>query len=176
MTQELRILALDLSLTCSGVCRPDGSTELIRTEQEDGDFRLLVIRNRVRALLAQDRPHLAVIEGLPIAMSVSGTIGQVHGAVKPELMDAGVEYAIVQPSTLKLYGAGHGRASKEMMAEAASLAGRVFDNDKGGDQCDAWWLWTAAQDWYTRYPPGMRPPGCPLAGAVWPALPTGLVR
>lgn len=174
MTQELRILALDLSLTCSGVCRPDGSTELIRTSQDDGDLRLLVIRDRVRALLREDRPHVAVIEGLPIALSASGTVGQVHGAVKPELMDAGVEYAIVQPSTLKLYATGHGRADKSAMAQAALDMGFSFTDDKGGDQCDAWWLWTAAHDWYLRYPAGARPPG-PLDKAVWPTLPAGLL-
>jgi Holliday junction resolvasome RuvABC endonuclease subunit len=142
------VLGLDLSLTSTGVCLPDGATYRIRTRSKDGDRRLPVIRDRIRAELTQHRPHLAVIEDLPIHARGSGITAHVHGIVKAELLDAGVSYALISPATLKSYACDHGRADKDRMAAAAYLAaGITFVSDPGGDQCDAWWLRTAGLDW-----------------------------
>lgn len=143
----VRIIGLDLSLTSTGVCLPDGSTFRIKTRQKDGDRRLLVIRDRVRAALAEHGPHLAVVEDLPVHAMAAGRTGHVHGVVKAELLDAGVAYALVVPATLKSYACDHGSADKSRMAAAAYLAAGVeFADDKGGDQCDAWWLRAAGHD------------------------------
>lgn len=144
-----RVLGLDLSLTSTGVCLTNGSTCRIKTRQKDGDRRLLVIRDFIRAVLLEERPHIAVLEDLPKHAMGAGITAHVHGVVKAELLDAGVRYALVVPATLKSYACDHGSADKPRMAAAAYLAAGVqFDGDPGGDQCDAWWLRTAGLDWY----------------------------
>ena len=151
---DLRVIGLDLSLTSTGVCLPDGSTYAIKTRQKDGDRRLVVIRDNIRAALAEHRPHLAVVEDLPRHAKGSGITGQVHGTVKPELLDAGVPYVLVVPATLKSYACDNGNADKRRMADAAYLAaGAEFPGDlnakgQGGDMCDAWWLRAAAHHHY----------------------------
>ncbi|MFJ3587494.1 hypothetical protein ACIQUY_29440 [Streptomyces sp. NPDC090231] len=143
----LRVIGLDLSLTSTGVALPDGRTYRIRTRQKDGDRRLLVIRDRIREALAEQRPHLAVVEDLPVHAMAAGRTGHVHGVVKAELLDAGVPYALVVPATLKSYACDHGNADKARMAAAAYVAAGVeFTDDKGGDMCDAWWLRATGHD------------------------------
>ncbi|MFP8960003.1 hypothetical protein ACLIYP_05435 [Streptomyces nanhaiensis] len=144
----LRVLGLDLSLTCTGVALPDGTTQRIKTRQKDGDLRLLVIRAAIRAALVH-RPTLAVLEDLPRHAMGAGVTAMVHGIVRAELVEARVPYALVVPATLKAFAYDHGRASKDDMAAAAFIAaGAEFANDPGGDQCDAWWLRAAGHDWY----------------------------
>ena len=143
---EPRVLGLDLSLTSTGVARPDGTTYRIKTRSADGDLRLLHIRDRIRAEL-ENRPDLAVIEDLPRHAMGAGITAMVHGIVRSELLAAGVPYALVVAATLKSYACDHGRADKAQMAAAAyRTAGRQFDDDRGGDQCDAWWLRHAGLD------------------------------
>ncbi|MFJ5820080.1 hypothetical protein ACIQGT_40275 [Streptomyces sp. NPDC093108] len=144
----LRVIGLDLSLTSTGVCLPDGSTYRIKTRDKDGDRRLVVIRDTIRASLTGHRPHLAVIEDLPKHAMAAGLTAKVHGPVLCELLDARVPYAYVVPATLKSFACDNGRADKAQMAAAAYLAaGAEFADDKGGDQCDAWWLRAAGHDW-----------------------------
>jgi Holliday junction resolvasome RuvABC endonuclease subunit len=150
----LRIIGLDLSLTSTGVALPDGTTYRIKTRREDGDRRLVQIRNDVRAAIAMHRPHLAVLEDLPKHAQGAGLTAQVHGPVKCELLDAGVPYATIVPASLKSFACDNGHADKPEMAAAAYLAAGVeFPGDltpsgKGGDMCDAWWLRAAGHDWY----------------------------
>lgn len=145
----LRVIGLDLSLTSTGVALPDGTTYRIRTRAKDGDRRLLRIRDAIRRDLGVHRPHLAVVEDLPRHAMGAGVTAMVHGAVRGELLDAGVPYAVVAPATLKSYACDHGRADKAQLADAAYLAAGVrFADDKGGDQCDAWWLRAAGHDAY----------------------------
>ncbi|MEV5851447.1 hypothetical protein [Streptomyces anulatus] len=143
----LRVIGLDLSLTSTGVCLPDGSTFRIKTRAKDGDRRLLQIRTAIRAALFEHEPDVAVVEDLPKHAMAAGITAHVHGVVKCELLDAGVPYGLVVPATLKSYAADHGTADKVRMAAAAYLAAGVeFADDKGGDQCDAWWLRAAGHD------------------------------
>jgi Holliday junction resolvasome RuvABC endonuclease subunit len=143
-----RVIGLDLSLTSTGVALPDGTTYRIKTRDKDGDRRLLHIRDSLRDDLVDHRPHLAVVEDLPMHAMSAGLTAKVHGVVLCELLDAGVPYAYVVPATLKAYACDKGRADKADMAAAAYLAaGAEFADDKGGDQCDAWWLRAAGHDW-----------------------------
>lgn len=103
----------------------------------------------------------------------AGITAMVQGIVRAELVDAGVPYALMVAASLKSYAADHGRATKQTMAAAAYLAaGVVFENDPGGDQCDAWWLRSAGHDWYGRplfcLPKGQRDR---LRKVAWPELP-----
>lgn len=144
----LRVIGLDLSLTSTGVALPDGTTYRIKTRAKDGDRRLLHIRDSIRSDLTDFEPHLAVVEDLPRHAMGAGVTAMVHGVVRAELLDAGVPFAIVVPATLTSFACDHGRAEKQELADAAYLAaGAEFADDKGGDQCDAWWLRAAGHDW-----------------------------
>lgn len=144
-----QVLGLDLALTCTGVALPDGSTYRLRTRPREGDRRLLVIRDEIRAVLNKYAVDLVVLEDLPWAAHGAGVTAMVHGVVKVELLAADVPYALIAPATLKSYACDNGRAEKDWMAAAAFLhAGVEFADDRGGDQCDAWWLRAAGLDWY----------------------------
>ncbi|MEU8362354.1 hypothetical protein AB0C27_40680 [Nonomuraea sp. NPDC048882] len=146
----LRVIGLDLSITSTGVAFSDGSTCCIKTKTADGDYRLTVIRRTVALAVGGPElmgnptappPTLVVIEDLPAHAKSAGITGMVHGVVRQLLDEAGVPYARVVPSTLKKYATGSGGADKTAMALAAfKRVGREFVDDKGGDQCDAWWL------------------------------------
>ena len=170
---HLRVIGLDLSLTSSGVALPDGSTFRIKTRAADGDRRMVVIRDRIREVLDECRPHLAVVEDLPRHALGAGVTAMVHGIVRSELVASGVPYALVVAATLKSYAADHGRAAKQTMAAAAYLhAGVEFADDPGGDQCDAWWLRAAGHDRYghpvVRLSQAQRDRLCKVE---WPELP-----
>jgi Holliday junction resolvasome RuvABC endonuclease subunit len=144
-----RIVGLDLSIKRTGICRGDGTTTAIKTRDKDGDVRLLVIRSALRLLLDGERPDLAVIEDLPRDSHAAKIVGFVHGIARAELAAANVPYALITGATLKSYACDNGRAEKADMAAAAYLhAGTEFPGDKGGDECDAWWLRAAGLDHY----------------------------
>ncbi|MFI7010016.1 crossover junction endodeoxyribonuclease RuvC [Streptomyces sp. NPDC050145] len=147
----VRVIGLDLSITSTGVALPDGTTYRVKTRASDGDRRLLHVREAIAEDLAEHRPHLAVIEDLPTKMHAAALkiIGKLHGVVVGALLDADVPYAYVPPATLKQFACDKGNADKGQLAAAAYLAaGAEFADDKGGDQCDAWWLRAAGHEAY----------------------------
>lgn len=138
------VIGLDLSITATGICYPDGSTLTVPTKTDDGDARLLHIAEAVCFAIGSG-VDLAVIEDLPTHAHGAGITGMVHGVVRSELIQAGVPYALVTPSTLKAYATGKGTGDKTAMALAAfKRAGVEFADD---NQCDAWWLRAAGLDW-----------------------------
>lgn len=131
-----RVLGLDLSLTATGVCLPDGSTFTIKTRTKDGDRRLLHISQSIVDVLAD--VHFAVVEDLPTHAHGAGITGMVQGVVRTRLLENGIPYALVVPATLKKFATGKGNADKTGMAIAAlKRAQREFPDD---NQCDAAWL------------------------------------
>jgi len=156
--EEPKLMGLDLSVNGTGVCMPDGSTLRVRGKASEGDQRLVKIRDHVRMAARTSRARLVVMEGIQgIFRGNTQTImGEVHGAVRVELMDQGIPYVLVNQKTLKLFATGRGGADKPAMAKAARNHGEVmFDSD---DECDAWWLWRAGLDIYAD-------------GGAFPALP-----
>ncbi len=138
------VLGLDLSITSTGICYPDGSTLTVPTRTEQGDLRLLHIAEAVCFAIGAG-VDLAVLEDLPTHAHAAGITGMVHGVVRSELLQAGVPYALVTPATLKAYATGKGTADKTLMAMSAfKRAGVEFADD---NRCDAWWLRTAGLDW-----------------------------
>lgn len=146
----LRVLALDLSITATGVCLPDGTTHTIRTNPKHGDRRLQHIANEIGIDLG-DGADLVVMEEAPPGLKGPAikAIHMVHGAVRLRLLESGTPYAVINPTVLKAYATGSTGADKTAMAMAAyKRTGREFADDKGGDQCDAFWLRAAGLDWY----------------------------
>jgi Holliday junction resolvasome RuvABC endonuclease subunit len=137
------VIGLDLSLTATGICLPDGTTHTIKTSPKDGDRRLLQISHAIANALAPGA-DLAVVEDLPIHAKSAGITGMVHGVARAALLEAGVPYALVSPATLKKFATGKGNGDKTPMAIAAlKRAGREFADD---NQCDAFWLRAAGLD------------------------------
>lgn len=172
MTDTLRVLGLDLSLTATGIALTDGSTLTLKTRDKDGDKRLVHIEDAITEIAALGA-DLAVIEDLPRHAMSAGITGMVHGTVRTKLLRAGIPYALVVPATLKAYATGSGSADKAAMALAAyKRAGREFPND---NECDAWWLRLSGLDWLgqpeTEMPRAQR---ARLSKAKWPLPPSGL--
>jgi Holliday junction resolvasome RuvABC endonuclease subunit len=141
---SVKVLGLDLSITGTGLAHTaegDACTHLIKTRAK-GDARLLEIRKVIQELAPG--AELALIEA-PTARSASSVItGMVHGIVRAELISLGIPYGTLMPGSLKKYATGRGTGDKVPMAIAAlKRAGREFADD---NQCDAWWLWVAAND------------------------------
>ena len=168
-TAALRILGLDLSMTASGVCLPDGTTHTIKPNPKDGDRRLQHIADHVATALGAC--DLVVMEEAPPGLKGPAikAIHMVHGAVRLRLLDAGTPYVVINPTTLKRYATGKPAADKTAMAMAAyKRAGIEFADD---NQCDAAWLRWAGLDRYGHpefpLPAGQRHA---LDKAAWPDL------
>jgi Holliday junction resolvasome RuvABC endonuclease subunit len=138
----MKVIGLDLSTTQTGIALTDGTTLAVTTKDKDGDERLRQIRDAVRrAALGAD---LAMVEDVPKGSFAAKPLGMVHGAVRTELMDLGIPYALVVPASLKSYAIANGKASKSQLAVGAfKRAGLEFGTD---DECDAWWLRHAGLD------------------------------
>jgi Holliday junction resolvasome RuvABC endonuclease subunit len=142
----VNVLGLDLSITGTGVAftSADGTalTTLVKTNEKDGDARLVQIRETILELAPG--AEFALIEA-PTARSASSVIsGMVHGVVREALIGLGIPYGSVLPATLKKYATGKGTGDKVPMAvEAYKRAGLEFPDD---NQCDAWWAWIMARD------------------------------
>lgn len=148
MTHTPRVIGLDLSLTSTGIALASGVTTVIKGAADLGDWRLCRIRDAVVNAMVLDRPDLVVIEDLPTHGKAAGLTGMVHGAVRSLLIEREVPYALISPATLKAFATGRGNGDKTAMAVAAlKRANREFADDKGGDQCDAWWLRAAGLQW-----------------------------
>ena len=169
----MRIMGLDLSMSCTGVAFPDDSTAVIKPRGA-GDRRLLSIEERMAAAVRVARPDLVLIEDDPGVFrgASAKVIPMVHATVRLVLMRSGVPFVLVNTKTLKLYATGTGTADKASMELAAlTYAGREFPGDKGGDQCDAWWLRAAGHAAYGE--PVVRVPEPhldALRAVAWPAV------
>lgn len=136
------VLALDLSLTATGVALPGGQLSTIATGSPGlGDRRLVTIRDAIRALVEEHEPTLAVVEDLPSHAKAAGITGRVHGITRVELLDHEVPYILVTPATLKLYavGKGGGRGTDKAGMRMALYKRAGVDNDDD-NQVDAAWL------------------------------------
>lgn len=141
----MRVSGLDLSMTATGAVT-DGlslvaDVSLIKPKSA-GDGRLVEIRNRV--LNVVQGSDLVLIEGYLNRSMSAGITGMVHGAVRSVLIESGIKYATLPPASLKKYATGRGNATKTDMAVAALKRGGMEFRDD--NECDAWWLWVAAND------------------------------
>lgn len=139
----IKVLGLDLSLTGTGVAHTvEGAVcaHLIKTNPKHRDGRLAQIQNEVR--IYAEGAELALIEA-PAAKSFTSVIsGMVQGVVRLVLLDMGIPYGTLMPASLKKFATGKGTGDKVPMAIAAlKRAGLEFPDD---NQCDAFWLWVAA--------------------------------
>lgn len=141
----IKVLGLDLSITGTGVAHTvEGSvcTHLIKTQAKDRDARLIQIQNEIRQYAAG--AALCLIEAPTPRSPTSVISGMVQGAARLVLLEMRVPYGTLMPASLKKYATGKGTGDKVPMAIAAlKRAGLEFPDD---NQCDAFWLWVAAND------------------------------
>lgn len=170
----MRILALDLSLTATGVADETGVRTIRPTTT--GMERLAYIRDRALAACGTvefptDAPaDLVVVEGYAYGRPQQAThLGELGGVVRLALWEAGIPCVEVAPASLKRYATGRGNAGK---AEVMMAAGKRLGYDGHDDnESDALWLWHMAMDAY-----GSPPVEVPvthrvaLAAVKWPAL------
>lgn len=166
----MRIIGLDLSMSATGVCFPDGSTAVIKPAGE-GDRRLLSIEAWTNEALRVARPDIAVIEQFGAFQGAAArTVPLVHAVVRLCLMHAGIPYVLLTPQTLKTVATGRHTADKAaMMLAAFKRMGREFTDD---NECDAAWLRAAGHAAYGK--PVVELPKAHtdvLCKAAWPRIP-----
>lgn len=133
-----KVIGIDPSIGAPGFCRWAGTTFTVKTKTGDGDVRLQQIRDAVRDVARE--ADLAVIELPPPGLKGPAipALHMVQAAVRLALLDAGVPYVLVNPTTLKAFATGNAAADKPSMAiQAYKRAGVEFADD---NQCDAFWL------------------------------------
>lgn len=159
------VVAFDLSLTSTGVADRNGTRRI--TPTGTGPARLAEIRDSVlRATHVTDKfgsgpacrtctpwgssvasvkhygthPDLVVIEGYSYASPNSAhDVGEMGGVVRLALYEAGIPFEVVSPSTIKMFAAGKGNASKDGVLLAAVRRLGYEGNSK--DEADALWLY-----------------------------------
>lgn len=145
----MNVLALDLSLTATGVAMPDGTTTRWSPKCR-GAERLKVFRELVTDTLTDAAPmiDLVVIEEYAFSRAAahSHEVGELGGVVRLALHDIGVAWVAVGPSSLKKYATGRGNAKKpELLAEAIR---RLNFDGHDDNEVDALWLQAMALDHY----------------------------
>lgn len=191
-TRPLRVVGLDLSLTSTGLSDVQSAHAIQTYPDEPLEARLdRLVRGVVSFVLSPtqwtDRhpqgtlADLAVIE----APAWSKAMGKGHEElsalrvmVRHRLWRLDVPYALVPPTTLKLYAAGNGRASKQEVA--AALYGRhgldlqpVKVKDGRYDMADAFALAAMGRD-HVGQPVGWIGQGLPTPRGALPVTRTSL--
>lgn len=145
-----RILALDLSLTATGVAKPAGMLDTIKPSSKGSlDYRIASLVDEILARVETGDPDLVVIEELvnnPRAANNVAALAMIHGALRNRFYHDRVRYTTVAPASLKKYATGKGNAKKpDMRMELYKRTGRDCDDD---NQVDAAWLRLMALDAY----------------------------
>ena len=133
------VIGIDPSLTSTGLAH--GSRPLLTTlkppKSLDGVERLVWIRD---AILHTIEDSTVVIEGYAYgAKHQAHQIGELGGVLRVALYENGIRTYVVPPTKLKMFAAGKGNASKDVVGyEAVSRFG-ISPGDN--NQADALWLW-----------------------------------
>jgi len=146
----MRLLALDLSLTATGVVDPDGNPDTLKPPKNMvGGERLDWWHRTFVVLLDQHQPNRIAIEA-PYVGHRNNTLklGELYGVFRLALTQHGrpIVIAWVPPSSLKKAWTGDGRADKAEMRRAANciLDQDLTDLDDNAIDALALW-WTTKQ-------------------------------
>lgn len=146
MTASPRILALDLSLTRTGVCEDDGACSCIHTDKLRGLPRIDFIVRQVQSLA--HCVDLVVIEGYSFGSQGRSVfdVAELGGCVRFLLHRLGKSWVDVPPATLKKFATGKGNAPKDAMIAAAIRRFGFAGSDN--NEADAYLLWCLAHHAY----------------------------
>ena len=156
----MRIVALDLSLTATGIAihdpelsgRPPTHTSLltVKTGKMRGMSRLSYIRTEVRTAMVWrgDKPSLVMIEGYSFGSKGRAvvSIGELGGIIRHLCYSLPVPYVEMPPAKVKMLATGKGNATKDAVLLATLK--RLGVEPKDNNQADALWLLEAARQRY----------------------------
>jgi crossover junction endodeoxyribonuclease RuvC len=134
----VRLLAYDLSLDATGLAYSiDGEVyvDTVRAHGRTGYVRKQALMRRIHTDVTRFTPDLVVLEGIYVGGHPGATmaLAKLHGIVEFYL-DPRVPYFTIQPSTVKVYATGNGRAGKVAVVEAVTNRyGITVDDDNQAD-------------------------------------------
>lgn len=165
----LTVVALDLSLTCTGVAGV-GWTDRIRTKLR-GDERLAQLEEEIVSFIRS--ADLVAMEGPSYGHSgprFHEDLAGLRVLVRRYCHRHQLPYALIPPSNLKQYTAGRGNATKgEVRSAIADRYGIHTEGPGRYDMADAYGALAAAMDWLGQ--PLAEVPernAKALAGCQWP--------
>lgn len=142
----VKLVGLDLSLTCTGAAQVAGD-EISTTTFQDGHKgpqRLARLRDGILAYCAG--ATLVAVEGYSMGTARQAShahgLGELGGVVRVALFEAGIAYVDVPPACVKKLATGKGNANKNEVFSAAIR--RLGYGGTSTDEADARWLLEAA--------------------------------
>ena len=101
--------------------------------------RLLLLRNELRSLIVQYRPHAVAVERVFFQANVrtAMSVGQASGLALVEALDAGCEVAQYSPNQVKDAVAGYGAADKEQVQKMVQIRLGLAAPPRPADAADA---------------------------------------
>lgn len=148
----MNYLGLDLAFSNNGVCCIDEKEEILHQEviiskpNNDDEFRLIFLSEKIIELIKKFNPENTCIEGLSFGskgQSIS-QIGALHYLIRIFLYQEKIKYQIATPSQLKKFITGVGNCKKELMLlKTYKKFGVEFDDN---NLCDAYCLARFALD------------------------------
>jgi crossover junction endodeoxyribonuclease RuvC len=112
---------------------------VIETQSSEAhSVRLKEIYDDVSALLAQVKPHIAVVESLFFFRNLTTVmpVAQARGVILLALQQAGVRLLEYTPMQVKLALAGHGKATKQDVTQAVVDRLKMTQRPKPDDAAD----------------------------------------
>lgn len=142
-----RIVAVDPSLTSTGICRSDGTTFDIATKPDQFDHPMDRINHIATSAYRQALDaDLVVIEGAMMAARVGPETMFLHGLIRYLLRAADIPYVDIAGASRQKYACGSSKdRGKDAVLAAAIRAGSDCTTN---DSADAFWLWRIATDAY----------------------------
>jgi crossover junction endodeoxyribonuclease RuvC len=139
-------VALDLSLSNTGVAYLGGSDVLTYPLRGKGTMRLRWWASALHTLISEHRGRgLVVVSESPFMHREhpKGSIGTIklHGVAELVAGNLGARYVEIDNQKLKKYATGKGNASKDDMLAEARSRGCVTDSDDEADAFLLWWYW-----------------------------------
>lgn len=166
----LTVAGIDLSITRTGIAKPDGTLVSVSPPNALDGYR------RHRHIAEQVAIHVAgadviVLEGYALGFgsrmpNTLVSLAEIGGVVRTMLTRRGHVLVVIPPAKLKLFAVGKGNATKPQMLEAAEIltADQAPElRPSNHDEADAYWLRRAG---VSRYVLGVVP--LALADVTWP--------
>jgi Holliday junction resolvasome RuvABC endonuclease subunit len=172
MTQDaVRMMGLDLSLTGTGLARPDGLTTRIVTKPTADKLHGDIMRCRhialtIRKEIADTGTTHVVVEGSVHRSPAAFDTGQLTGIVKLMLLEGDIPWVDIPPAALKRFAAHNGNASKDMMM-AHAIRDFGFEGSNN-DEADAFLLWQMGETALGRRPKTNKERLGIVSAIVWP--------